>query len=239
MKRIIALVLALMMAAGLAAAAAEETPEFFDVSYFEKNEDIFQVNVSQDGESVTISSKELMENRAFSTPYDTESYYSAIIPDIAVLNYPREQERQAAIRIRIIYNGTKPLNITSATFIGGGYEFTLSEIAVGSAPEQDGVYTETMAVIGGNSNNNILFLATLMADSVSYAQRRYINEGADENAALPEWTLILHGDEDVTVQLPASFWADIALFTLSLTDMNALGLIARNQGTPCEAVEMK
>ena len=43
----------------------------------------------------------------------------------------------------------------------------------------------------------------------------------------------------MTVQLPASFWADIALFTLSLTDMNALGFIARNQGTPCEAVEMK
>ena len=67
----------------------------------------------------------------------------------------------------------------------------------------------------------------------------HVLASGDENAVLPEWTLILHGDEDVTVQLPASFWADIALFTLSLTDMNALGFIARNQGTPCEAVEMK
>ena len=243
MKKIIALVLALTLAAGLTAAAAE-TPESFDVSYFEKNGNIFQVEVLQDGESARITSvaaneKTTRPNYAFSTPYDTESYYSAIIPDIAVLNYPRDQERQAAFRICILYNGTKPLNIISATFAGNGYEFTFSEITMGSAPEQDGVYTESLVIVGGNSDNNARFLATLMADALGYVQRRYITDGGDVNAALPGWTLVLHGDEDVTVQLPAGFWDDVGLFTLSLSDMNALNLIARNPGSPCEIAEVK
>ena len=238
MKKIIALVLALTLAAGLTAAVAE-TPEFFDVSYFEQNENIFLVDVSEDGESARIISGDLDESHTFTTPYQSESYPNLIRPDIAVLNYPREQERQAAFRICILYNGTKPLNINSATFAGGGYEFTLSDIAMGSAPEQDGVYTESLVIVGGNSDNNARFLATLMADALGYVQRRYITDGGDVNAALPAWTLVLHGDEDVTVQLPEGFWDDVGLFTISLDDMNALGLIARNTGSPCEMTEIK
>lgn len=237
MKRITALVLALILAAGLTAAAAE-TPEYFDTSYFENNAGIFLLEVSQDGESARITTKDPDDNHTFTTPYQTDSYPNLIRPDIAVLNYPQEQERQIALRICILFNGTKPLNVTSATFAGAGYEYTFSEIAMGSAPEQDGVYTESMIIVCGSSDNNVQCLAKLMADAFSYVSRRY-SEGGDENTALPEWTLVLHGDEDVAVQLPQGFWSDLALFTIALTDMNALSFIARNPGSPCEMAEIK
>lgn len=243
MKRIIALVLALTLAAGLAAAETAqeaETPTFFDMTYYEANDKYFLIDIQQDGDTVTINSGRFAENpeyNAFSTPYEREPYLSVIFPDITVMNYPREQEREAAFRIRIVYNGTKPLNIHSATFTGGGYTYAFSDIAFGSAPESDGVCTETMTIVGGSGDGNVLFLANLMAEAYGYAAKKYASE--DKETVLPDWTLVLHGDEDVAVELPEGFWSDVAMLTTGLMEMNTFSFLTRNPGSPCEIAEVK
>ena len=146
----------------------------------------------------------------------------------------------AALRIRIVYNGTKRLNFSSVTFIGAGYEYTFTGIIPDgeTAEAGDGTVTEDLVIIGGTNENNARFLSEMMADSYEYAVRRYSNnEGND--AVLPEWTAVLHGDEDVTLSLQAGYWSDFAMFTLALVDMNALSLIMSSSGTDCEVTQAK
>ena len=244
MKKITALLLVLVLVAGQAVSfaetAQEETPAVFDDGYFTENGEVFEVKVSDDGESALITTRDTIENRSFVTPYDSDTYYSVIFPDIFILDYPRKEERAAALRIRIVYNGTKAMNFSSVTFIGAEREYTFTGVIPDgeSASAEDGTVTEDLVIIGGKSENNARFLSEMMADSYEYAVRRYSQDGGEETE-LPVWTVILHGDEDVTIALPAGFWTDFAMFTLALTDMNALPLIMSSSGTDCEVTQMK
>ena len=79
-------------------AGAESTAEF-DLTYFEENY-AFEKEISEDGESVWFQTRTDAEKRAFSTPYDNDTYYSVIFPELAVRNYPRPAERDLPPRRR-------------------------------------------------------------------------------------------------------------------------------------------
>ena len=58
-------------------------------------------------------------------------------------------------------------------------------------------------------------------------------------AALPAWSLVLHGDEDLTVALPEGFWTDLGLFAAALDQTNGLSFLTREEGMPCEITQVK
>ena len=238
---VLLLILALALLPALTAAeTAKEVPAFFDVSYFTENDGVFAISVSEDGETAVVTTRETAQNLSFSTPYDSEGYYSVICPDISILNYPREETRQAALRIRIHYRGTKRLNLSSVTFVAGNSEYTFTDIIapeVISAPADD-TAAEDLVIVGGRGESNARFLAEVLAAGVEYSVMKYAGSEGQE-AQPPAWTLILHGDEDLTVSLPEAFWSDMGMFALALSEMNAFSLIAVNPGTPCEITQVK
>ena len=238
MKKIIALLLALALVPAVSAAeTAREAPAVFDTSYFEENSDAFSLSVGEDGAAV-ITTLGDAGSRAFSTPYMSDAYYSAICPELVVLGY-RTEERRAALRIRILYNGTKQLNLSSATFITDGYEYAFPDLRETHAEtaREDGTVGESLIIVtGGGSGTQ--FLADLLTTAIDYTGSKYGGAQSAETAP-PAWTLILHGDEDVTVALPEGFWTDIGLFVVALDSMNDLSFLARDEGWPCEITQIK
>ena len=239
MKKIAAMLLALTLVPALSAAgSAREMPAAFDTSAFEQNSGIFDLSVGEDGGTAVITTLESSEKRAFSTPYGSEKYYSTVYPDLAVLDYPTEG-RRASLRIWIRYNGTKQLNLSSVTFVTDWYEYTFPGLAAvrTDTGREDGVFGEDLVIVTGGGKG-IQFLADLLAGAIDYTGSRY-GEGGNKEAALPAWSLVLHGDEDLTVALPEGFWTDLGLFAAALDQTNGLSFLTREEGMPCEITQVK
>ena len=238
MKKLIAFLLALALIPAVSAAeTAREAPAVFDTSGFEQHSELFDIRVGEDGAAV-ITALEASADRTFTTPYMSEKYPGTVYPDLVVLGYPTE-ERRASLRIRIRYNGTKQLNFSSVTFITDRYEYTFPDLSGARATtvREDGVFGEDLVIVTGGGEG-MQFLADLLTRAMEYANNRY-GEEKDAQAALPAWSLILHGDEDLTVTLPEGFWTDLGLFAVALDSMNELSFLARNEGWPCEITQIK
>ena len=83
----------------------------------------------------------------------------------------------------------------------------------------------------GKDISNATFFAGLLARAVEYAGPKT----ADQETALPEVTMILHGEEDVETALPAAFWEETAAFAIALDAVGGFQFLTRYYtGTPCE-----
>lgn len=229
MKRIILLVLALVLFTGCAAADNKS----FDVGFFRDNASFFRFTVPEEGESAFIETLETAEHRAFITPYESETYFSTVYPEIMVSDYTEEKAGNAAFRIWIRYRGTKHLNISTVSFILDGMEYRFLDVTVPewNATKEDGTAAEDAMIMLGRDISNATFFAGLLAKAVEYVEAK----AADPEKALPEVTMILHGEEDVEVTLPGAFWEETAAFAIALDAVNGFQFLTRNYtGTPCE-----
>ena len=225
-RRIIALILVLLLAAALTTAGAAENtetdgtmPGTLNISYFEENGEYFRTEVSDDGTAAYIQTKASAENRAFSTPYENDRYYSAVFPELVISNWDREAERIPVFRIWIRYRGTKHLNIGAVSLIADGTDYRFLDVsspdwiatkedgtAAQIATKEDGTAAQDVQLVLGSDRNNATCFATLFSGAVEYAQSRMNNPEAPQ----PDISMVLHGDEeDILVTLPVDFWSEI------------------------------
>jgi len=238
-KRIIALILPLLLAAALTTAGAAENtetdgtmPGTLNISYFEENGEYFRTEVSEDGTAAYIQTKASAENRAFFTPYENDRYYSAVFPELVISNWDREAERVPVFRIWIRYRGTKHLNIGAVSLIANGTDYRFLDVSSPDwiATKEDGTAAQDVQLVLGSDRNNATCFATLFSGAVEYTQSRMNNPETPQ----PDISMILHGDEeDIPVTLPADFWSEMAMFVYSLDSINGFSCLTTIPGTPC------
>ena len=230
MKKIVALVLALVFSIGCAAADNKS----FDAGFFADNASLFSVTVPEGEDSAFIEIRDMSAgSRAFVTPYDSETYYSTVYPELMITDYMAEDAQNAAFRIWIRYRGTKHLNISTVSFLLDGIEYRFLDVTTPdwTATKEDGTAAEDAMIMLGRDISNATFFAGLLAKAMEYMEAKVMNQ----ETSLPEAALILHGDEDVETALPSAFWEEMAVFALSLDEINGFQFLTRNYtGTPCE-----
>ena len=238
-KRITAVILAMLLAAGLTDVGAAENTEAenavsrtLDISYYEENGEYFRTEVSEDGTAAYIQTKASAENRAFSTPYENDLYYSAVFPELMISDWDKEAERTPAFRIWIRYRGTKHLNIGAVSLIADGTDYRFLDVSSPDwiATKEDGTAAQDVQLVLGSDRNNAACFATLFSGAVEYVQSRM----TDPETQQPDISLVLHGDEeDIPVVLPADFWSEMAMFAFSLDNINGFPFLTAIPGTPC------
>ena len=164
MKRIIALTLALVLSIGCAAADNKS----FNIRFFKDNASFFRFTEPEGGESAFIETLETAERRAFMTPYDSETYFSTVYPEIMVSDYTEDEAEHAAFRIWIRYRGTKHLNISTVSFILDGMEYRFLDVTTPdwTATKEDGTAAEDAMIMLGKDISNATFFAGLLARAV-------------------------------------------------------------------------
>lgn len=234
MKRITALILILIQAVFLAASGNAEGTKArtLDISCFEEQKDFFRTEVSEDGNTAYIQTLAAAENRAFSTPYENDLYYSTVFPELMITGWDTETERIPFFRIWIRYRGTKHLNIGAVSLILDGTDYRFLDVSSPDwiATKEDGTAAQDVQLVLGSDRNNAACFATLFSGAVEYAQSRMSNPEVQQ----PDISMVLHGDEeDIPVTLPADFWSEMAMFVYSLDSINGFSYLTSATGTPC------
>ena len=238
MRRITAWILMLIMSVSLVAAGSAEKTEAdgsmakeFDASCFTENRDYFRTDVSEDGQTAFIQTLVTAENRAFTTPYENDLYYSAIFPELMITNW-HEEEQIPFFRIWIRYRGTKQLNIKAVSLIIDGTDYRFLDVSSPDwiATKEDGTAAQDVQLVLGSERNNAACFATLFSVAVEYVQSRMSKPETQQ----PDISLILHGaEEDIPVVFPADFWSEMAMFAYSLDSINGFSYLTAIPGTPC------
>ena len=238
MKRITALVLMLIMTvtmitAGLAekTEADESMAKWFDTSCFTENKDYFRTDVSEDGQTAFIQTLVTAENRAFTTPYENNLYYSAVFPELMVTSWPEEKEQVPFFRIWIRYRGTKQLNISAVSLLIDGTDYRFLDVNTPgwTAIKEDGTAAQDIQLVLGSASINATCFAMLFSKAIEYVQAQM----NDPEAPTPDVTMVLVGDEKVKVDLPADFWSELAVFAYSLESINGFSFLTSTAGTSC------
>ena len=231
MKRILSLILAAALVFLAGAAAADD--EKFSSEFFETNNKIFKLEVDTENDAGIVTINNDAQGKAFSTPYDSQTYFSMIYPELIIGHYAQKDKQIGVFRIWIRYNGTKFLNIDSVTFMIDGVTYDISEISDPSRrmTRDDGTCTEMLLVKFGKNCSK--FVAKICAAAYDYVNKRYGKNG-DENTPVPQMKMILHGEgEDIEVMVPDEFWQDLGLFAVALNNTKGYEEIGNSKGSPC------
>ena len=238
MKRITTLVLMLIMAVSLVAAGSAEKTEAnelmtnrFDISCFTENKDYFRTDVSEDRQTAFIQTLVTAENRAFTTPYENNLYYSTVFPELMITSWAEENEQTPFFRIWIRYRGTKQLNINAVSLIIDGTDYRFMDVNTPgwNAIKDDGTVAQDVQLVLGSASINATCFAMLFSKAIEYAQAQM----NDFEAPPPDVTVVLVGDEKVKVDLPDDFWSEMAVFAYSLESINGFSFLTSTAGTSC------
>lgn len=197
MKKLIALVLAVLMTAVCAASALAEIN--FDYLNQGGQNGLIAISVSSDGADAYIETTLPRTNFRFEHPYTHPGYFSATEFDFIILDYATENP-MPVMRLWIRYFGTQFMNVEDVSFVIDGVTYRF-HAAGGEDRRQlvEGkVYAETPAIIF--SAEHIAFLEALTNHASGAASLA-------ELEARPV-TMILHGDTDVEVTLGSGFMLD-------------------------------
>lgn len=144
-----------------------------------------------------------------------QDYPSYVWSDIIIDHY-HESDSAAVWRFWVSYSASEHLNATSMTVILDGKEYCFSDIAFeGSLQEYDSNVRETLRIAFGYET--MPFWLDLML------KYRSLENAMDLTGM--NFTAILHGDRDVTLEIPGDALLDMAIIGdtyLSLAGMDAL-----------------
>lgn len=193
MKRILASLTVLLLMLLPAASAFAATP---DLSYVEANSDVFAISESNDGKDIFITTTLTAQNLHYLHKYESNYYWSFTRFEVAVRDYAGP-DALCVWQLWITYaNDVKLMDIDSATFLFNGNRFTFSEL---SNPQlqtsNETSHIEELQICFGVNNKPFLLALEEYCATLN---------SADEF----QCTLILHGEEDVTVTLGGSFALD-------------------------------
>lgn len=238
MKRLIALILALMLCISLIPAGVAEQTEADetmsgkpDFSCFTDHPEYFRKDVSEDGNTAFIQTQVPAEYRSFSTPYENDLYYSTIFPEIMIRGWSDEKSQTPFFRIWIRYRGTKHLNISTVSVIIDGTDYRFENVSSPDwiATKEDGTAAQDVMLVLGSNQVNATCFASLFSKAIEYTQERL----KDQEAPQPDVSVVLHGDENTIITLPSDFWAELAMFAYNLDAINGFSSLTSSAGTLC------
>lgn len=212
------LALVLMLSCFSCAFAAE-----FDMSIVRENTDLYKVSVDNEEDVAFITTNLAVSARAFTHKYESTYRYSSTKFDTLVIDYLKTSARPV-FRLWVTYCADDSfLNINGISFLVDGKKYTFSDVADPDWYTQDEKgYAEEMLI--KFDMDNIDFLVAL---------EDYMPEELSLEAlkAAPV-TMILHGREDVTVQLEDGFWLDFIAMKRVLTKTGAIDFLSQTSGSP-------
>ena len=222
MKKLTSFVLALivLMMCPLMAMAEGFDRSVLTGEYFES---VATLDPSEDGTAAFVESQLTAQNRSFTTPYEHDAYYNTTLWDMLVLDYDTS-DPSPRLRMWVRYYGTQYANIEGISFEleGKTYTFTgVSDEARKQLIEDKGAYNERALIIF--SVDNLEFLVALENYCESF-------ESVEEMDANPI-TMILHGDEDITVSLDSGFMVDFLIVSDLFIECGGLDYLQDANGT--------
>lgn len=227
MKRFLALLLAVLMASGVCAAALAEE---LDLSPIRESDSLYTIDVDTESDVAFIESKLSAQDRAFTHKYESSTRYSSTKFDILVVDYLKANP-YPVMRLWVTYCADEDyLNITSASFIINGRKFTFS--GIGNPDwyvKDDQGYVEQVLIKFGTDNLDFLVeMEKLFSDTEDVA-------GA---AAEATGKLILHGREDVEVELGEGFFLDFLVIKLGMVNINGLSFLDKANSSTMKVTDV-
>lgn len=191
-----------------------------NLTYVQENSDIFTIDPNDTGDAVFVETVLTAEDRHFTHKYESDYYWSSTQFDVLGLGYGTN-DAYPVWRLWIVYaNDISFQNIDSVTFVLGGMSYTFTDIDDPDwMTKNDTSYLEEMLIKFGV--DNLEFVVAL---------EEYCN--SLENVEDFTCTLILHGDEDITVTLGSGFALDFVLTKKAYLEMDGLDTIDRVGSTP-------
>ena len=228
MKKTLAMILAVIM---LSACCAPALAQKADLSYVKSNPSLFEVETI-DGFVYVTSAIPAIE-RAFTHKYESEALYSCTHFLLMLVNYGTNWERSACL-LHIYYSSEQGYqNIESVSFIIDGDEYLFTDISQVIRDYENGTYTEVPVI--SFVYDNLPFLVALEAQ-VNIALEQ---EDPVEWFAAHPVIMVLHGKEDITVELDTSFYLDFLAMKIIIqecVDVNET-MATRPDGTPLTVKE--
>lgn len=221
MKKLLSLTLAvLLLCASVPAAAAT-----MDLSNIRDNPKIFTIDVNTDDDVAFVESTMSAEDRSFVHKYESSNRYSTTKFDILVLNYSEPADSYPVMRLWVTYCADDAfLNISSVTFIIGEDEYTFTDVADEDwLVKDDNGYMENVLIKLGWENIGFTIRMEEPFENVS----NYV-----EAAGNTTCRMILHGREDVEVELGKGFFLDFLLIKTGMISINGLEFLEKANCTP-------
>ena len=204
----------------------------FDISEYLKEQDVLTVDVDTENDVAFIKTKIPVSDLAFAHKYESDYSYSFMQNDIIVLHY-FSSSRFPAFRTWIYYTAEKPQYFYSVSFDFEGVRYTFSDVG-----DKDRVvlsnnneYTEGLLITYGENNTD--FYNAILKAGADYVPKKYTQQ-ENSNTIAPKMKMILHGLEDVEVDVPDAFWTDMLLLALPILKDNIWYFVKENDGTPCK-----
>lgn len=220
-----ALLLTLLLSAIFVPALAD-----FNMNAYYKYADLFFVDMDEDADTAFIYTKFSAEDQSFTHKYDSAYYYSYIYTDVLVTDQSTA-DRFPVLRTWIVFHADRRQHFTSVDFILDGKTYTFTDIGgEDHVLQKENGWRESLLIRYGSANSD--FLRAVSGPAVRYAYNRYA-PGGDRSVTPPKMRMILHGNEDLEIDVPDMFWLDFAVMYETLYGTGSASCIGENIGTPC------
>ena len=207
MKKTLVMMLAVVM---LIACCAPALAQKANLTKVKSSPNLFDVETIDD--TVYITSALPMSNRSFVHKYESEQRYSGTEFMLMILNYGQSDEFSSYC-LRIYYSTEQGYqNIDSVSFIIDDKEYLFTDVSQVIQECENGTYTELVVIYF--DNDNLEFLLPL-EDKVNAASD--VEDSVEWLDAHPI-TMVLHGKEDIAVQLDGGFYLDFMAVKLAVVN---------------------
>lgn len=210
MKSTLVLLMALLMIFGTYTTALAD----LDLDPVREASNVYTIDVSSDGEAAFIESRLSTQDRSFVHKYESENLYSSTQFDILIVDYLKTSA-YPVMRLWITYSADDAfMNITSASFIIGNKKYTFSGIADSDWYQQDdrGYIEQVLIKFGIDNLEFLVALEDMFNDSDSVV----------ETAKNSTCKMILHGRENIEVDLGSSFFLDFLAIKMAMVNIGGL-----------------
>ncbi len=191
-----------------------------DLSSIRENSELFSIDVDTESDVAFIESQMSAQLRSFVHKYESSYRYSNTLFDILVVDYLKT-DAYPIMRLWIIYCADDAyLNINSVSFIVDGKKYTFSGIADADWYEHDdNGYVEKVLLKFGMENLSFLAALERVFSDVKDGS------GAFQAAQNASCRMILHGREDIEVELGAGFFTDYLIMHMGFTSIDGLSYL--------------
>ena len=226
MKKIFALLLAavLLCSAMTVAVAADD----LDLSFVRNNKEVYTIDLNDKGTAAFIESQLSAKDRSFVHKYESSTRYSNTMFDVLIVDYDTD-DAYPVFRLWISYYADDSyVNLHSASIILGDEKYTFSDIDDPDwrTKDEDG-YAEQLLI--KFDEETLPFLAKLES---------MLPDDADDLDDI-SIKMILHGDEDITVEIGRGFLMDFMFIKTAMININGLQYLERAYGSDMSVTTVK
>jgi hypothetical protein len=214
MKKLILFLLVATLLCSLSPAMAAT----IDLSAIQAQDNLYTVDISDDGDAAFIESNLSAEARSFVHKYESSTLYSSTEFDVLIVDY-QQSSNYPVFRLWIVYcadNGY--INADSVTFQVGKKQFTFTDISDEDwlTYDKENGYMEEMLIRFGEDNVDFL-LALEEAIKGKSESVETLNEVGIK--------MVLHGKEDLVVELGSGFLLDFMALKSAWLDLDGVSYI--------------